>query len=354
MVDRFTISYCDKESFYCLFVIAVAEKIGKRGLVVWSGPGQRWDQLLSANLRLARAEKLPDLHKSSVRRSMQMHLKEERAGGKNEKRRGTFHFPGCALSYSYLATGDMNDGGDWWYSPRCPSPQITGRQLLQQKRRGAQGASKPLWKGTVAEIWRTLERTSSWLRPSSQRLRDMIMPCNLQYEVFFQDKIATVNKKCSFEEEEGCLTKGLLKSPWRDISPRFGTGRLRIQGLPISSSLYLAFKLAHTFLRSFPTIFHGKHWWHHIHWELGGWWDGQHNANRYHVPRTSPMESSGRVGMARVQIYTRHNMYVGCRRGGWCRFIVSSGTGRTNGRWALQARDFFFFLCSRLSQISSF
>ena len=41
MVDRFTISYCDKESFYCLFVIAVAEKIGKRGLVVWSGPGQR-------------------------------------------------------------------------------------------------------------------------------------------------------------------------------------------------------------------------------------------------------------------------------------------------------------------------
>lgn len=175
MVDRFTISYCDKESFYCLFVIAVAEKIGKRGLVVWSGPGQRWAQLLSANLRLARAEKLPDLHKSSVRRSMQMHLKEERAGGKNEKRRGTFHFPGCALSYSYLETGDMNDGGDRWYSPRCPSPQITGRQLLQQKRKGAQGASKPLWKGTVAEIWRTLERTFSWLRPSSQRLRDIIM-----------------------------------------------------------------------------------------------------------------------------------------------------------------------------------
>ena len=105
MVDRFTISYCDKESFYCLFVIAVAEKIGKRGLVVWSGPGQCWAQLLSANLRLARAEKLPDLHKSSVRRSMQMHLKEERAGG-GQKWKETRHFPLSRLCFVLFLSWD--------------------------------------------------------------------------------------------------------------------------------------------------------------------------------------------------------------------------------------------------------
>ena len=41
MVNRFTVAYCDKESFYCLFVIAVVEKIGKRERCGWSGgPGQ--------------------------------------------------------------------------------------------------------------------------------------------------------------------------------------------------------------------------------------------------------------------------------------------------------------------------
>ena len=40
------------------------------------------------------------------------------------ERDGTFHFPGSALSYSYLPTADMNDGGESWQSPRCPLSQV--------------------------------------------------------------------------------------------------------------------------------------------------------------------------------------------------------------------------------------
>ena len=40
---------------------------------------------------------------------------------------GTFHFHGSALSYSYLGTGDMNDGGASWRS-LCPSPAFNTKQ----------------------------------------------------------------------------------------------------------------------------------------------------------------------------------------------------------------------------------
>ena len=78
MVNRFTVAYCDKESFYCLFVIAVVEKIGKRVVGGWRrGPGQPVHNSCQQISDLLVRKKLADL--TCARRSvfsMQMQNKK--------------------------------------------------------------------------------------------------------------------------------------------------------------------------------------------------------------------------------------------------------------------------------------
>ena len=66
MGNRFTVSYCDKESLYCLFVIAVEKNRETVGWWFLPWPWSTSGQLLSVDLRLGRAEKRRSTCRSAV------------------------------------------------------------------------------------------------------------------------------------------------------------------------------------------------------------------------------------------------------------------------------------------------
>ena len=139
MVNRFSVAYCDKESFYCLFVIAVVEKIGKRVCGWRRGPGQpvhsSCQQISDLLVRKKGKVTIADMT-ALVFADQRFRCRYKRKI--SAERDGTFHFPGSALSYSYLPTADMNDGGESWQSPRCPLSQVyTNKNTNTNKNIGA-------------------------------------------------------------------------------------------------------------------------------------------------------------------------------------------------------------------------
>ena len=224
MVNRFTVAYCDKESFYSLFVIAVLKKIGKRLVGGWRrGPGQplhRSCQQISDLLVWKKAT----LHLQICTRVRRCKRRDVGTCSRD----GTFHFPGSALSYSYRGTADMNDGGARGSLPHgllhlsqssvvsVLAPSVHTRSTTTLTGAGDQSSKLPECTGSRVKNF----HTSNNCKPGAA-LEERERPTLPQWRA----------RKEEQWRKRGVWPASAAQKPVAGISPRFGSATLPIQRL---------------------------------------------------------------------------------------------------------------------------